>query len=118
MKLKNIPGVFLHALSIDLTKEFYVSLGFRVTKNSETHLVCQTSRTWLEFQHNPEHSYASVSPTPSIAVSVDSIEEYYRAVLEHGYHPESVPAQANGRLSFTLKDPNGYLLTFVQAPKR
>lgn len=114
MKLKSVSGIFMHALSLDLTRDFYESLGFRIGEITSESLTCYVNWFWIEFRLDTTRSLDSPQSTDTLAVRVDDIEAYYRYVLELGYHPETEPTIETGRITFTLKDPNGHTLTFFQ----
>lgn len=113
MKPKSISGIVLRVCSLSLTREFYESLGFTESVSTSSSVTFRVNWFWIEFQEDPDMKVIT-SQLSSLVINVENLEEFYQIVLDLGYHPESAPSTHDNRMAFTLRDPNGHLLTFYQ----
>lgn len=113
MKPKSISGIVLRVCSLSLTREFYESLGFTESDSTSSSVTFRINWFWIEFQEDPTMKVITTVHS-SLAITVDDVTAFYQHVLDLGYHPETPPTQTGKRLEFTLRDPNGHLLTFYQ----
>lgn len=114
MKPKSISGTVFQVFNLELTRDFYSNLGFRIGKESDNRLTCYVNWFWIEFQKNTDLRLIETS-VQSLAISVEDVDSYYNNTLELGYHPDTQPTDVgNKRREFLIRDPSGHLLTFFQ----
>lgn len=110
MKISSISGLTYAVKDLDRTAEFYQTLGFRPGKRDDHQLTCYVNWFWLTFitDHNGEPG-----SSPTLYLKVEDIDDFYGAVLAHGFTPASEPRKArSGRREFFLLDPDGNRLAF------
>jgi len=110
VKISSISGLTYSVKDLDRTSEFYESLGFRPGKRDDHQLTCYVNWFWVTFttDHNGE-----AGSGPTLYLKVDDIDDFYGAVLAHGFTPETEPRKdRTGRREFLLLDPDGNRLAF------
>jgi catechol 2,3-dioxygenase-like lactoylglutathione lyase family enzyme len=127
MDLKSVSGFTLYVKDLDVSADFYETLGFKVEKQEEGHafvrlnwftidLVDQMKENKSEFQKE-----AGSEPKGSgifINISVGDVDEYYKKVVDKGFKPSSQPRDWPwGNREFVLRDPDGYKLVMFKRGK-
>lgn len=105
MKISSISGLTYPVKDLDRTAEFYENLGFRPGKRDDHQLTCYVNWFWVTFttHHNGESGSG-----PTLYLKVDDIDDFYGAVLAHGFTPPTEPRKdRSGRREFFLLDPDG-----------
>lgn len=109
MKIGSISGLVYHVSDLDKTISFYETLGFRLGKRDQNQVTCYVNWFWLTFTTDGDATEAG----PTLYLKVDDIDDYYGAVLAHGFQPETEPRKdRSGRREFLLLDPDGNRLAF------
>lgn len=112
MKIGSISGLIYRVKDLDKTVEFYETLGFRIGKRDENQATCYVNWFWLTFTTDGDPGPAP-ERLPVLHMKVEDIDDYYGAVLAHGYAPDTEPRkQRSGRREFLLHDPDGNPLMF------
>ena len=110
MKISSISGLTYPVKDLDRTAEFYESLGFRLGKRDDHQLTCYVNWFWVTFT---THHNGAPRSGPTLYLKVDDIDDFYGAVLAHGFTPSTEPRQdRSGRREFSLPDPDGNRLAF------
>lgn len=113
MKISSISGLVYPVRDLDQTAEFYEQLGFRLGKRDEHQLTCYVNWFWLTFTIDHDHVAAGPRAAATLYLKVDDIDDFYGAVLAHGFTPSSEPRKTRfGRREFLLLDPDDNRLTF------
>ena len=111
MKVSSISGLVYRVRDLDKTVEFYESLGFRVGKREDDQATCYVNWFWVKFV--PAGDGGEPEPGPTLYLKVDDIDDYYGALLAHGFAPSTEPRkQRSGNREFLLDDPDGNTLAF------
>lgn len=112
MKIASISGVVYQVEDIARTAKFYEALGFRMGAQTEESLTVYINWFWLTFRLSKEKIATS---SQTVCMKVANAQEYYEAVVERGLRPDSKPQlKPWGNKEFTIKDPDGYTLTFFE----
>jgi catechol 2,3-dioxygenase-like lactoylglutathione lyase family enzyme len=110
VKISSISGLTYSVKDLDRTAEFYESLGFRPGKRDDHQLTCYVNWFWVTFTTVDNGDPGS---GPTLYLKVDDIDDFYGAVLAHGFQPETEPRKdRTGRREFLLLDPDGNRLAF------
>ncbi len=124
MKMSSISGVSCYVKDVSKTTEFYEALGFRIGRQEADRVACYVNWFWVEFvaqdkEEDPQRKKEAGLPNKGsgqyLYIKVDSIDDFYKGVVELGMKPESEPqAKASGNREFLLRDPDGYKLVFFE----
>ena len=110
MKISSISGLTYSVEDLDRTAEFYASLGFRPGKRDDHQFTCYVNWFWVTFT---THRNGEAGPGPTLYLKVDDIDDFYGAVLAHGFTAATEPRKnRSGRREFLLLDPDGNRLAF------
>jgi catechol 2,3-dioxygenase-like lactoylglutathione lyase family enzyme len=110
MKISSISGLTYQVEDLDRTAAFYETLGFRPGKRDDTQFTCYVNWFWVTFSTALS---GDSGPGPTLYLKVDDIDDYYGAVLAHGFNPSTEPRKdRTGRREFVLLDPDGNRLAF------
>ncbi|MFW6694472.1 VOC family protein [Streptomyces sp. MAR4 CNX-425] len=119
MKISSISGVVYRVRDLDRTTEFYETLGFRMGKRDERTATCYVNWFWVTFLADDGadggngDGGAGAEPGPTLYLKVDDLDDFYGAVLAHGFSPSTEPGKGpTGRREFLLLDPDGNRLAF------
>jgi catechol 2,3-dioxygenase-like lactoylglutathione lyase family enzyme len=110
VKISSISGLTYRVEDLDRTAEFYDMLGFRPGKRDDNQLTCYVNWFWVTFttHHNGESGSG-----PTLYLKVDDIDDFYGAVLAHGFTPSTEPRKdRSGRREFILLDLDGNRFAF------
>jgi catechol 2,3-dioxygenase-like lactoylglutathione lyase family enzyme len=113
MKISSISGLVYRVRDLDKTAEFYESLGFRMGKREDNQLTCYVNWFWVRFVLDTDGSGGEPERGPTLYLKVDDIDDFYGALLAHGFTPSTEPRkQRSGTREFLLDDPDGNTLAF------
>jgi catechol 2,3-dioxygenase-like lactoylglutathione lyase family enzyme len=113
VKISSISGLVYPARDLDKTAEFYETLGFRLGKRDDRQVTCYVNWFWVTFTTDHDSADVESGSGPTLYLKVDDIDDFYGAVLAHGFTPSSEPRKdRSGRREFLLLDPDGNQLAF------
>ena len=113
MKISSISGLVYPVRDLAVTAAFYEQLGFRLGKRDDDELTCYVNWFWLTFTTDHDHTEADSSAAATLYLKVDDIDDFYGAVLAHGFSPSTEPRKdRSGRREFLLLDPDDHRLAF------
>ncbi len=113
MKINSISGVTHLVDDVDKTAELYEALGFRLGKREPGRVTCYVNWFWVTFTIDHDKANGKPGSAPTLYLKVDDIDDFYGAVLAHGFTPSSEPRKdRSGRREFLLLDPDGNRLAF------
>jgi catechol 2,3-dioxygenase-like lactoylglutathione lyase family enzyme len=122
MKLISISGVTYYVKDIDTTVKFYEDLGFIFKVHEPGHATMYLNWYFVDF-------FADMADRPAaqktqadsrgagtyMYTKVDTVDEYYEALVAKGLKPETEPEKlSNGNREFLIRDPDGYGLVFFE----
>lgn len=109
IKMNSISGIVCYVNDLDKIAKFYEGLGFRPGERTEDSFKVYVNWFWIQFQKGEIETNISEAYT---YIKVDDIDEFYKHVTSKGYEPHTEPVLVYGSKQFTIKDPEGYNLTF------
>jgi catechol 2,3-dioxygenase-like lactoylglutathione lyase family enzyme len=118
MKPNSISGISCYVRDLSRTAEFYEALGFRRGKEEPDRLTFYVNWFFVTFIDEAQDEEAEPKSEArgsglDLHIKVDDIEDFHCGVASKGMKPASEPQQRrNGGREFTLRDPDGYRLTF------
>ena len=125
MKLKQLIPM-LKVSDIKASLDFYdKALGFKVVSepktieewrwasisSGETHLMLTESSSTLKSQETPDSAESDDWPCIYYFYP-DNVEALYEHILDAGYSPTKLEVTFYGMKEFSIRDPNGHLLSF------
>jgi len=72
----------------ELSADVNGHLGFRLGKRDDHQLTCYVNRFWVTFT---THHNGELGSGPTLYLKVDDIDDFYGAVLAHGFTPPAEP---------------------------
>jgi catechol 2,3-dioxygenase-like lactoylglutathione lyase family enzyme len=113
VKISSISGLTYRVADLDRTAEFYENLGFRPGKRDAHQVTCYVNWFWVTFTTEHDSGAVTDGSGPTLYLKVDDIDDFYGAVLAHGFKPSTEPRKdRSGRREFLLLDPDGHQLAF------
>ena len=133
MKMKSIAGLLFYVKDIQITADFYESLGFTVVEKRDDYLSIRLNWFWMDFHPQDmedKQSLRSDELKPDfqkeanlghkgagmfVYISVEDVDDFYKGVLAKGLKPSSEPKDWPwGNREFVLRDPDGYKIVFFK----
>src|SRR5688572_8208971 len=116
MKVNSISGLTYQVKDLAKTAEFYEGLGFRRGKDKDGSITLYVNWFFVTFVAQEGSGKAKVAGAGvSLYIKVDGLDDFHAEVLAAGLEPEGEPeVGATGIREFTLRDPDGYRLTFFE----
>src|SRR5688572_23806728 len=103
MKISSISGLTYPVSDLDKAVEFYETLGFRLGKREANRVTCYVNWFWVTFTTENDSGAAEPGSGPTLYLKVDDIDDFYGAVLAHGFTPSTEPRKdRSGRREFLL----------------
>ena len=117
----------LSVTDINVSKKFYLSLGFKIMYEREENKFCFVELDGNQIMLEELNDHWDVGPLErpfgrgmNISMSVDNVEELYSRVVEEGLpifldletHSYRVGDTVYDDKEFLIQDPDGYLLRF------
>ena len=114
MKPKSVSALVYKVIDLEKTVAWYEGLGFKAGKNDDGRMAT-VYVNWFSMEfHVANDIDDSPKDGPMVLVSV-AVQEFYDAAVAAGYEPESeLQKTVNGRIEFSLRDPNGYRMVFFE----
>ncbi len=124
MKIKSVSGITCYAKDLDVTAQFYETLGFEIKKRESDHITAYSNWFWMDFLAIDKNERAEFTKGVDLGnkgagvfiyLSVDNVDEFHAALLSKGLQPATMPAnQPWGNREFILRDPDGYNLVIFK----
>ncbi|MCL5970168.1 MAG: VOC family protein [Patescibacteria group bacterium] len=124
MKLKSVSGFVCYVKDLEKTAKFYKDLGFLQSARDENHVSFRLNWFSIDFvdqdkeakeEFKKEANAQNKGAGMFINISVESVDDFYKGVINKGLKPSSEPRDWPwGNREFVLRDPDGYKLVFFQ----
>ncbi len=119
MEIKSVSGMGYPVKDLNMTVDFYKSLGFREGKKDDHSVSVYMNWFWIEFFCNDDSTLAEQNRSSTqdvlMYLSVDDLATTYQELQERGLNPSpEVINKFRGRRESRISDPDGYTLAFFQ----
>lgn len=111
----NHSFVEIYVPDLEVIKDFYTKLGFKIVWEIDTYVVLKFDESILAFFKNEVSEPRGVGIEIVIQVESESIQNYYQKCQKMGIKiVEVLTLQDYGKWDFRLCDPFGYYLRFTE----